>query len=182
MPLKSPDAVIAKLSATMKTAADAVVKSVERAARGELQREFRDSIDPDGNSWKARADGKPALVSKKLPGAFTSKIVGNTIVFVGRVARDWLRVQSEGHSFPSRNVAARATVLRFDRKGRMVKAKRFEKIKKGRAVFARAHTIGRRTLPARPIVPGASLPARWETAIKFATLETLNRSIGSLAK
>lgn len=182
MPITTPTAALQKAGRTLMSAPEALAKAISKAAREQLKGEFKDSHDPDGNHWPARVDGKPALRSKRLPGAFTSTWQDDSVKFSGRVERDWLEAHDQGHTFAARNVDARQVRLRFNAKGRLVKSKRFEKLKRGRAVFARAHAVGGRVLPPRKIVPGDSLPSSWQTALKFAALGALNSHLEKMGK
>lgn len=178
MPLEFPRAELQRMRAEIERSPEKMKLAIKRAGLAVLRDEFRTSSDPDGGAWKPRADGQPALRSRKLAGAFTAKFnKGDAgVAFVGRVPRDWLVAHDRGHLFGARKVDGRSTILRFNKRGRLVSAKRFEKLKRGRAVFAPAHTVGPRLLPARPIAP-RRMSARWETAIKFAVLEAAATAI-----
>lgn len=143
-----------------------VLNGIKPEVRATLKEEFATSTGPDGSTWAPTVRGRAALVSRKLPGAFALTVTDDALEGVGRVTRDWLRTQQEGKTFPQRQVADRAQVLRFSRKGRLLSAKRFEKAKYGYATQARAHTVGQRVLPARQMVPEGegALPSRWQAA------------------
>ncbi len=152
-----------------------------------LNDEFARSVAPDGSTWQPTVRGRPALVSKKLPYAFSSRLDRGVLRFVGKTKRDLLTAHQEGHTFAARRAPAggasrtetrkgrngiaytrtiRPGAMYFNGKGKLVKASRFAKIKKGRVVFARAHTVGQRVLPARKIAPEGSLPQRWVDGIE----------------
>lgn len=177
MPMETPESGIKAVRAGLKVVAKPIAGAIKKAGLELLREEFRESIDPFGSAWKSRVDGSAALVSKKLPNAFKAKVDGNAVRFVGRVKREWLDAQDQGHTFGPRKVDARSVVLRYNRKGRLVSAKRFAKLKKGRAVFATAHTIGKRVLPARPIIPRAGLSTKWDAAIGKAVEAALTKSL-----
>jgi hypothetical protein len=154
------------------------------AIRGEvralLKDEFTRSVGADGSALQETVRGRPALVSKKLAGAFTSRIDRGSLRFVGKSKRDLLTAHQFGATFAERKVAALKQHLTFDKNGRLIKAKRALN-KKGEArrgthqTFARAHTVGQRVLPARPIVPEDTLPERYETAIAKGVAGSLDR-------
>lgn len=145
-----------------------IARAVAREVKGVLRQEFTDGEGPEGK-WAPTVRGKPALESRKLPNAFTWRFDRGVLRFVGRVKRDWLTAHQEGHEFPARSVGENQRFLTF-KNGKLIKNRRALN-RKGQAVrgvvqvFARAHTIGKRVLPARPIVPTGSIPSKWATAI-----------------
>lgn len=182
MPMIVPEAGLRAVRAGLGKIAEPIGTAIRRAGHEQLRKEFRESHDPHGQAWQKRRDGGPALVSKKLPTAFTSTRDGATVRFVGRVHnREWLDAHDQGHTFGPRKVDGRSVILRYNAKGRLVRAKRFAKLKRGRAVFAKAHSIGKRVLPARPIIPRGALPAEWEKAIGLAVEAGLHKKLDPVA-
>jgi len=148
-------------------------QAVGREVQGLLREQHARGIAPEGTPWPATARGKPALLSRKIPGSFSRSIAAGAVAFRSEI--DWLSAHHEGHVFPPRAVADRAVILRFNRKGRLVSERRFKRLKRGVAVFARAHAIRQRVLPPRPIYPTGSIPSRWATAINRGALEGMQR-------
>lgn len=135
--------------------------------------QFKSGVGPEG-AWQRTARGKQPLDSRKIGSDFKGVPVSGGVLFKSPVK--WLAAHHAGHTFASRSVAARQNILRFNKKGRLVTAKRFEKATRGRAVFARAHTVGARRLPARPLYPtGGAMPARWARAINDGAAEAMRR-------
>ena len=183
MPVKTPIDGLRKAQRAIDGAPESMQREIARAVRAELKDEFSRGHDPNGTQWVPRRDGQQPLESRKLPQAFTSSWSGASLRTEGRVKRDWLIAQNEGHRFPARRVGARQVILRYDRRGRLVKQARFEKLKRGRAVFAKEHEVKERVLPARQIVPAAgTLPSRWETSMKIAAIEGLTKKLSILAR
>jgi hypothetical protein len=136
-----------------------------------LREQFDQGIGPDGTPLQETVRHRPALISRKLPNAFGSRIDQGALRFTAKSTRDLLEAHQEGHVFKARKVAAQKQFLTFDRRGRMIKNSRAlnkkGEVKRGvHQTFGRAHTVGERVLPARPIAPGPALPARYEQAIE----------------
>lgn len=178
MPL-THDGAVAKLGREFR--AMATTSSAPRAAMLEgikgqglllLKHEFATSTSATGDPFAKTVKGKPALLSRKLPFAFGARVDRDSVRFVGRVARDWLDVLATGRTFKARQVAANKQYLSFNSKGKLVREsrlfnKRGELRKNVHQVFAAAHTVGERVLPARPPLPtGSELPPPWEAATK----------------
>lgn len=142
-----------------------LLQGIRTEVKGLLVGQFSAGIGPDGAPWKDTVRGKPALVSRRLPAAFLSRIDQGAVRFVGWVKRQWLEAHQFGHVFKTRAVADRANVLRFSKRGKLISQARQNRQKYGRAVFARAHTVGQRVLPARQIYPEGTLTPRWEAAV-----------------
>lgn len=149
------------------TAQAGVIKAVGVALKRQIKKQFATSTGPDDEPWAPRKDGKPSLASKKLASRINLKVAGTGLRGWSRIP--WLEAHQEGHVFPSRRGAAQW--LRFNKKGRLVKAKRFEKLKRGRAVLGRAHVVGQRVLPARPIRPVGGMTAPWAAAVNAGARE-----------
>ena len=156
--------------------------------RGVLHEQFAKGIGPDGSAWKATKRNRPALISKKIPNSVGFYAVEKGVGFKMRI--DWLEAHHRGHTFPARSGGGQK--LRFTAKGKLDTAGRFAKRtagaeigyekdgyrsfvkavgKKRRQKFVgfetltAAHSIRARVLPARPIFPETSIPARWGAAI-----------------
>lgn len=151
---------------------DALLMGVDKQVKLVLKTEFQGSFGPDGNTWVQTKRGKDALVSNKLPNVFISRIENGVLRFIGRGKRDMIEALSSGHVFPARGVSALQHYLSFNSKNKLVRESRlFNKkgdLRKGaRQVFAKAHTVSKRVLPPRPIVPaGGELPSRWDAAVR----------------
>lgn len=148
---------------------------VQTEVTGLLKEEFAKGIGPDGSAWQQTKSGRPALISKKLAGAFSSRIDRGIVRFTGKSKRDMLMAHQLGHTFKARKVAADKQFLSFNSKGKLVSARRVLKgsaftgvmLRRGASqVFAAAHKIGERVLPARPIYPEGTLPTRWQEGIE----------------
>src|SRR5689334_25438613 len=96
---------------------------VGRNIREELKQEFAEGAGPYG-AWQRTVRGRAALVSKKIPYAFTFRVDRGEVQFVGRSPRGWLKAQHEGHTFPARQVAANRQHLSFNSKGKLVAERR----------------------------------------------------------
>lgn len=92
----------------------AIAKAVGYEVRELLKQEFSGGVGPDGE-WKRTVRGKPALISRKLPGDFKTSAVAGGVFVSSRIP--WLRAHHEGHTFPARSVAG-GRELFFNRKGR----------------------------------------------------------------
>ena len=161
---------------------------VLRAVRAEtnllLRDQFAKSTGPDGEEWQKTARGRAALVSRKLPFAFQSRVDRGELRYSAKTKRDLLTAHDQGHIFPARHVGATKVVR--DRKGRRLNANQFRRLldrrlsaKRPRRKRAysigqvRAHIVRQRVLPARKIVPGTTLPTRWEAAFNAAILRAM---------
>ncbi len=149
-----------------------IARNVIREVRGVLKQEFAAGEGPYG-PWDLTKQGKPALISRKLPQDFKGAVIPGGALFYGRIP--WLIAHHEGHTFPARQVAANKSFLTFNARGRLIKASRALN-KKGQAkrgvtqTFAKAHTVSARTLPPRPIYPTRGMPAKWSGPISRAGL------------
>jgi hypothetical protein len=153
------------------------VAKVVASVREILREEFATGEGPYGK-WQPTASGKPALISKKLPQAFTGEPAPGGAVFYSRIP--WLRAHHTGHVFAARTVGENKQFLSFSKQGKLVAERKIfnrkGEVKKGAYQrFARAHAIGKRVLPARPIYPnpGRALPEKWARAIGKGAEEIL---------
>lgn len=129
-----------------------LARGVIGEVRNLLREQFTNGTGPDGSPLTPTVSGEPALVSRKLPQAITGSPVDGGAAMSLRI--EWLEAHQHGHTFPPRQVAASAANVR---NGRFVRVG-----KKASAIRGiRAHVIGPRVLPARPIVPEDGLPQRW---------------------
>ena len=133
----------------------AIAKAVGDEVRGLLKKEFTTGTSPTGARWTPKKNGKPALISRKLPGDFKTSPVASGVFTSSRIK--WLRAHHEGHIF-----AARSQVLTFSKKGRLLSAKR---IMRAKLVFDVRAKVGQRVLPPRPIYPGNKMTGPWGDAI-----------------
>lgn len=154
-----------------------VARSVIREVRGVLRDQFAKGEGPS-KTWIQTARGKPALISKKLPQDFVGKPVPSGVEFTSRIP--WLIAHHEGYVFGSRNVGASKQFLTFDKNGKLIKRKRALN-KKGEArrgvfqTYAKAHTVGGRVLPARPIYPEGYMPPRWLSRLTRGVSAAIDR-------
>ncbi len=185
MPLTAPTAALDKVQRGLTSLAQldgagrtTLLKNVRDQVKGLLKNEFATATSPLGSTWEKTKRGRQALLSKKLPQAFESRIENGVVAFVAYTPREWLLAHQTGHTFAARKVAANKNVLHFNKKGRLVSKKAFKraldrnlKSKKPQnwnysRRWAGAHTIRARVLPARPSIPeGSSLPALWGAAV-----------------
>lgn len=178
MPLGGDPAQLRQVRGAFGRTEEQVKRTIKRTGHQLLREQGAKGIDPAGRTHKPRADGKPALVSKKLPTAFTSVWSGASLRYTGRTGqREILKAHNEGHTWPARSVLERKIVLRYNSKGKLVRSARFAKLKRGRAVFAGAHRVGARVLPQRRISPDATLPPRWDQRISKETAATINKTL-----
>jgi hypothetical protein len=157
-----------------------LVEGVQAEVKELLAEEFEKGIGPTGEPWQETVRGKPALVSRKLVGAFSSRIDRGIVRFTGKSKRDMLLAHQFGHTFPARKVAAEKQHLSFNSKGKLVAARRIFKKdgtvrRGGYQRFAAAHTVHERTLPARPIYPDGAMPPRWEERIQRGIAAAMER-------
>lgn len=148
-----------------------LVSSIQGEVKGLLKEEFATGIGPDGSPWTETVRGRAALISKKLPGAFSSRIDRGIVRFTGKSTRDLLTAHQFGHTFAARKVGAQKNFLSFNAKGKLVAQRRIFKkdgtVRRGAYQrFAAAHEIRERVLVARQIYPEGTMPLRWEEAIK----------------
>jgi hypothetical protein len=148
--------------------------AVSREIKGVIREQFTRGEGPDGPHPR-RVDGKPALVSKKLPGDFEARVLPGGVLWVRPSRAPWLRAHHEGHVFPPRRAGGQ--VLTFDKNGRLLRQSR---IKKQRFVFdrvARAHAIRARVLKRRPIYPDPNrpFPSKWAVRINAASSMVMAR-------
>lgn len=87
---------------------------------GPIRQQYKTGIGPDG-PWPRRKDGKPALLSNKLPHAVRFQYTETGFKFVWRPP--WMAAQHEGHVWPARKQAAREGYQ--NTKGRFLSAKAF---------------------------------------------------------
>jgi hypothetical protein len=178
MPFTGDPGQLGKVRGAFGRTEQAIQTTVKRSGHQLLREQGAKGIDPAGRIHKLRKDGEPALVSKKLPTAFTSVWSGRSLRYVGRTGqREILRAHNDGHTWPARSVSARKTVLRYNSKGKLVRSARFARLKRGRAVFAGAHTVGRRVLPQRRIAPDGALPPRWQRKISTETAAVITKTL-----
>lgn len=161
-----------------------VLRTLRSEVNTLLRDEFTKSTGPDGETWQKTVRGRPALLSRKLPFAFQSRVDRGELRYSAKTKRDLLTAHNEGHVFPARHVGA-AKVVR-DRKGRRLSANQFRRLldrrlsakrpRRKRAYTVgqvRAHIVRQRVLPQRRIVPGSELPTRWEAAFNAALLRAM---------
>jgi len=146
-----------------------LLRGIDREVKGLLKEEFASGKGPYG-SWRPTVRGRQALQSKKLPQAFKSEIGPTGLRYSAKSKRDLLTAHQEGHEFPARKRAANQQFLTF-KNGKLIKNSRAlnkkGEVKRGvQQTFAKAHTVGKRVLPQRQIVPeGDTLPPPWENAV-----------------
>lgn len=141
---------------------------IKKAVRGLLKYQFAWGIDPAGTSLKARKDGAPALISKKLPSLIKAIAKPGEVTFGAK----WRGFEAHnfGHVFPSRNVAGGEKVARRfqrtrDERGRLKKGGEWV----DRPWSSGAHVVGQRILPRRQILPDdGTMPPRWDSRIREA--------------
>jgi hypothetical protein len=147
---------------------DLLLAAVSGEVKGLLKEQFAQGTDPSGDPLELTKRGQPALVSKKLPGAFTSRIDQGAVRFFGRVGREWLDAHQLGHSFPPR--AGGGQSLFFNESGHLLRlgalSKRGLRTKFVSERVARQHVVGRRVLPKREMYPAGGLTPRWSDAIE----------------
>lgn len=142
--------------------------------------QFRDGEGPEGK-WARRADGKQPLKSKKIGADLRAVITRGGVLFKSPVK--WLLSHHTGMTYAARAVAARQNVMRFNARNKLVKASKFAKLKRGRAVFASAHRVGVRRLPARTLFPSRKtthfgyqiLPEKWGNAVNKGAAAAMRR-------
>lgn len=148
----------------------AIAKAVGQQVREQLKKQFATGTGPTGAKWKETKEGKPALISRKLPYDFTCSPVAKGVFGSSRIP--WLRAHHEGHVFPKReqrltfkaNGRLARTRVRWIR-GRMGKAaKRIEPMKRLKVVYDVDAAIGERVLPERPIYPENRMTGPWGEA------------------
>jgi len=155
-----------------------VTSAVNKAVRAVLRDEFKAGAGPNG-PWQLTTRGKQPMQSKKLPGAFKGKVNASGILFTGRTKRDLLAALNAGHVFSARKVQANRQYLSFTKNGRLVAGRKLfnkkNQLRRGAYQrFAAAHTVGPRTLPARPMYPDGALPPTWDEPISAAVQTALD--------
>lgn len=98
----------------------AIASAVGKEVRELLKKQFTSGVGPEG-PWKRTVRGKPALVSRKLPGDFKTSAVAGGVFVSSRIP--WLRAHHEGHTFPARQAGGQA--LFFNKKGRFISGQRY---------------------------------------------------------
>lgn len=143
-----------------------------------LKSEFATGTGPSGDKWKPTVRGRQPLQSRKLASAFDITADADSVRGVGKSKRDMLTAHQEGRVFKSRRVVENKQYLTFDKRGRLIRNSRALNrkgdVKRGvRQTFARAHTVGQRVLPARPIIPDrdGELPANWVAAVNAGAVQ-----------
>lgn len=152
-----------------------VLGGIRGEVRGLLKEQFAQGIGPDGAKLQPTARGKAALVSRKLPGAFQSRIDRGILRFTGKTKRDLLSALDEGHVW---TVGQHQKFMTFDRRGRLVRNDKILNKKTGkqkRGYYQRFSAAHERVLPARPIRPVGELPTRYQAAIGRAMASSLER-------
>jgi len=156
-----------------------VARGVGREVKGVIREQFASGSGPYG-AWQQTVRGKPALLSKKLPNDYKATPVPGGVVVMPSRAK-WLIAHHEGHVFSARSVGAEQNFLTFNRAGRLIKASRALNKKTGAVrrgvfqIFAKAHNVGPRTLPARPIYPEGAIPTKWAVAINAGAAQGMQR-------
>lgn len=97
--------------------------TVRKPLKPAVQAMYTSGTGPDG-AWTPRADGKPALVSAKLPGMVAIARIPGGFLIAWR--RAWMAAHDEGHTFAARAVAAGRSLF-FSKNGRLVAQSRFER-------------------------------------------------------
>lgn len=164
-------------SASQKLIANGVAKSLKEL----VKQQFLSGVGPYGE-WQRTKRGKPALLSRKLASGFKATVIPGGLVIrlsppESTVTR-WLFTHHEGFTFPARAVKGGQTRF-FNRSGRLIRHERAmrwvdrDKDGKFQAVFKRgvfrrvtkAHVIGSRQLPERPLWPSHGMSESWADAI-----------------
>jgi hypothetical protein len=143
---------------------------VQGEVKALIAEEFTRGVAPDGSTWAPTKRGKPALISRKLPNAFASRIDRGVVRFIAKSTRDLLVAHQHGHVFPARQVGEHKQYLSFNSKGKLVAERRIFKkdgtVRRGASQrYAAAHTVRERVLAARQIYPEGTMPLRWQEAI-----------------
>lgn len=187
MPLTGDFRGLRHLSKSLESIADpdgkgreTLIGGVQGEIKEVLREEFAKGVGPDGSTWQETVRHRPALISKKLPTAFGSRIDRGIVRFIGQSKRDMLVAHQFGHAFAARKVAANKHYLNFNSKGKLVAERRiFRKdgtVRRGTYQrFAAAHTVRERVLVARQIYPIGTLPLRWEEAIRRGLTDGMKR-------
>lgn len=141
-------------------------KQIAKNIKDTLKEEFSQGEGPYG-AWLRTVRGRTALLSRKLPQAFAFRADNFVLKFFLRVP--WLTAHQTGYKFSARQ--AKSQSLFFNEEGRLLKlgrlnGARLKKINFVQEVKGRAHTVGARVLPARPIFPtSAGVPPKWAQRI-----------------
>lgn len=141
-------------------------KVITELRTGPLREQYRTGIGPEG-AWQPRkADGRPALVSRKLPTLVRGRPVRGGAVFEWRSAI--MKAHHEGHVFPARRGGGQS--LFYDERGRLIRLGRLSarafRYKFVAERITRAHGIGARVLPPRPQYPRGPMPDSWRRPIE----------------
>jgi len=146
--------------------------------------EFRGSHAPDGTTWKALVSrkGKPLLDTGRLRASFSV----SPLVDAFRIGTAVAYAGYQQFGTAARDVAAR--VARQNARGRFISGKARKASGKnfegtvtrgGYLVRLRAHRNG--GIPARPMLPGASLPPTWREAFDREISRALRAQIRGTA-
>lgn len=165
----------------------ALAAGAQGAVKELLAEQFARGVGPSGEPYQETVRGQLALVSRKLAGAFSSRIDRGIARFTGKSKRDMLIAHQEGHTFPARQVAANQHYLSFNSKGKLVAERRiFRKDgtvrRGGYQRFAAAHTVHARELPQRQIYPEGGMPPRWEERVQLGIAAAMQRLADRMAK
>ena len=150
------------------------VSVIGELRRGPLADQYRTGAGPAGQ-WTRRADGKPALVSRKLPQMISAKPTDIGARFVWR--SPMMVAHHEGHMFAARTGGGHSIFL--DENGRSIKLGKLNRRALRRrfvqeVVIAR-HRVGVRVLPARPQYPRGTMPGPWAEAISAGLRSGMQR-------
>jgi len=173
MPLLGDFAKLKKLTRSVEALAktggrpqQAIARAVIKEVRaGPLKAQYQSGVGPDG-PWQPRKDGKPALVSRKLPRVIRASPKGDGAEFVWRSTI--MLAHHEGHVFASRTGGGHSVF--FDENGRAIKlgklTRRAFRYSFVREVKVGAHLVGARVLPPRRQYPRpGSIPLSWSKPI-----------------
>ena len=151
MPFKGDFDKLRKLTRSVERLADPNGRPQQRIARevirevraGPLRDQYQTGVGPDG-PWQPRKDGKPALVSRKLP----TVIRGRPIV--GGAQFEWrskiMQAHHEGHVFPARRGGGHSVF--FDESNRAIRMGRLTR-RAFRYSFVREVVVGAHAIRAR---------------------------------
>lgn len=147
-----------------------VLRPAARRVQARISHQLGAGVGPDDAPQAPRKDGRPGLASRKIGAAVRVTVVAGGIA--GSSSIDWLEAHQKGHEFPQRQHEGQK--LTFNRRGRLLSARRVARSKFVFDRIARRHTVGARVLPARPIYPeSGELPAPWATAVNSGAEEGL---------
>lgn len=137
-------------------------KVITELRQGPIADQYKTGVGPEGAWAPRKKDGKPALVSRKLARTIRGNPVPGGALITWRSAI--MLAHHEGHVFGPRSVAA--GTLTFDKKMRLISARRLKRAKFVIDVARRGHLIGARVLVARRQIPRGTLPPRWQAAVE----------------